>query len=369
MDAYRHNSLTFEEFRNTAMILAKGGADLSVIESHSGSTLMNVLILGTDYKFVDEVSELIALNPLVLNFKDKEGRTPVHCLLTKNDSEVTPQHIIMLTSSTNLHEVDINGNTLLHAACQAENLAVVQHLATAGLDLSQLNNNAETLLHVAVLSQNTKLLQWLIDSKKIDINAKDSKGNTALHTATFLNKQDIVEFLVQNGADITLQNDDDKKAYDVAIKYGYYNLIPSLLTKEDLLLKIDKMESYGKELKNKGATKGQVAIDLATGLKTMAEDFFQSPFTQRNFNEFEEKFLRLLHSEDKAMSAYRVSWETIIHNIKIACTVIGLLFLAKQLIESKIKENRFLFFGQKSTTTTEDKIAAIEHIIKPSNGR
>lgn len=50
-------------------------------------------------------------------------------------------------------------------------------------------------------------IQDLIDSNNnFDINAHDPAGNTALHLAIYLQKLDIVKYLLSKGANPTLSN-------------------------------------------------------------------------------------------------------------------------------------------------------------------
>ncbi|NDC41214.1 MAG: hypothetical protein EBZ77_06640 [Chitinophagia bacterium] len=60
------------------------------------------------------------------------------------------------------------------------------------------------------------------------------------------------------------------------------------------------------------------------------------------------------------MSAYRIAWGTIVANIAIALTGVGILCIAGKLIHSRVTEGRALFFFQKNKTTSEEKIADIE---------
>lgn len=126
-----------------------------------------------------------------------------------------------------------------------------------------------------------------------------------------------------------------------------------------LYRQIEIMSEYGETLKAEGASKGQVAIDLATELDAMAKKFFAQSPEQRDFTKFESNFSELLHSKDEEMSAYRFALGTIIANIAIALTGIGLLLMAGKLVYSKVTEGRALFFFQKSTTTSEDLIATV----------
>ncbi|MBT7703872.1 MAG: hypothetical protein HN746_00080 [Polaribacter sp.] len=60
------------------------------------------------------------------------------------------------------------------------------------------------------------------------------------------------------------------------------------------------------------------------------------------------------------MSEYRVSWDTIIKNIAIALTGVGVLFIAAKLLYSQATQGRALFFFQKDKTTCEEKTSSIE---------
>ena len=363
IDAFSYDgSCSFDNFKLSAMVLARLGANLS-LQGTAGSckTLLHVLVLKDVNKNNGEIDALIALNSDVINFRDGYGRTPVHSLLAYN-SDVTVDAFDKLLSATNLNLKDDQDATLLHAACYSGNLPAVEHLFGRGLSLTALTNSNETLIHYAVSSGNVGLIQWLIDTKQIDINAKDQSGETALHRATRKNNREVVELLARNEADPTIKNNEGSRALEIATRMKYNDLVPYLFNpKEEFLHKIQAMHDYGVLLRNQGASKGQVAIDLAGKLTTMANEFFGQKPEQRNFAELEPQFSALLHSKDKEMSAYRISWGTIVANVAIALTGVGLLLIAGKLIHSKVTENRALFFFQKSKTTSEEKIADVEH--------
>jgi ankyrin repeat protein len=343
IDALANQECSFDNFKQSAMALARLGVDLS-LQGTTGScnTLLHVLILNHIDESNDEINALIALNNNILNFKDSCGCTPVHSLLSNNPN-VTVDVLNRLLSATNVNLRDNQNATLLHAACHSGNLLVVEYLFNRDLSLTAITNRNETLIHYAVASGNAALLQWLIDSKQININARDTSGETALHRATQQNNHDVVELLVRNGADITIQNNNSLKA--------------------EFFQKIQAMHDYGVLLKAQGASKGQVGIDLAANLAKMANKFFAQQPEQRNFAEFELRFSTLLHSKDQEMSAYRIAWGTIVANIAIALTGIGLLLIAGKLIHSKVTEGRALFFFEKSKTTSEEKIADVQQAV------
>jgi hypothetical protein len=126
------------------------------------------------------------------------------------------------------------------------------------------------------------------------------------------------------------------------------------------------MGNYGLTLDKKGAAKGKIAIVLATELDGLVTAFFtdnpdfaQTP-DKTKFTAFKDEFLKKLHSEDQAMSEYRLAWGTVIANILIALTGIGVLFIGAQLAYTYCTEGRARFFFQQPKTSSEEKIANLD---------
>lgn len=126
----------------------------------------------------------------------------------------------------------------------------------------------------------------------------------------------------------------------------------------NLLQQIRMMKQHGTNLTNSGASKGIEITDLSEELTTLINSFNDKG--PGSFDEFSSQFTKLLHSKDKQMSEYRVSWETICKNIAIAWSVIGLFAIAGKLIHSRVTEGRALFFYQKNKTSTEEYLADME---------
>ena len=133
-----------------------------------------------------------------------------------------------------------------------------------------------------------------------------------------------------------------------------------------LYVAIRNLSDYGTLLKSKGASKGQVATDLALQLKLKADDFFKNN-SRDDLPRFKREFSNLLFSKNKEMREYRTAWGTIVKNIAIALTGIGALFIVGQLIYSKATEGRALFFFQKNKTTCEEKVEVIRQSISTCN--
>ena len=67
--------------------------------------------------------------------------------------------------------------------------------------------SSDNRLHQAVLEQDADLVRCLLKELSSDeVNARDRKGNPALHLATHLQNEEIIRLLVEAGADISWKN-------------------------------------------------------------------------------------------------------------------------------------------------------------------
>jgi hypothetical protein len=133
-----------------------------------------------------------------------------------------------------------------------------------------------------------------------------------------------------------------------------------------LFVAIHELKQYGLLLKSQGASKGQIALDLASELHIKAGEFFKKEATPEELKQFQDEFTLLLNSKNDKMAEYRTNWTTIIANIAIALTGIGALFLAGQLLYSQANDpkGRALFFFQKSKTTSEEKVDEVQQALR-----
>lgn len=82
------------------------------------------------------------------------------------------------------------------------------------------NNNKQNArnLRTAVKSENIGLIRAMLQ-KGIDINLKDSSGNTALHYAVYKRSLNVTKFLLDNKADPNIQNKSGETPLHVAVCY------------------------------------------------------------------------------------------------------------------------------------------------------
>ena len=132
--------------------------------------------------------------------KDKHGKTILHLACQHGHLDVV-RAIDSLLDSDKLSSVyklcDNEGNTLLHLACRHQRKNVVQHLIYergANVDARKNSEDGEAPIHIAAQSQSKEIVDILLN-KGADIEAKDANGCTPLHHAARCNQKAMVEYL------------------------------------------------------------------------------------------------------------------------------------------------------------------------------
>lgn len=94
--------------------------------------------------------------------------------------------------------------------------AKLKILQEKGLKMTQPQKNGNTLYHLTIAKNDLDLVK-LLEPLKIDINAKNSEGMTALHKAAMISKDDaILKYLVSMGAKKDIQTSFQETAFDLA---------------------------------------------------------------------------------------------------------------------------------------------------------
>ena len=124
-----------------------------------------------------------------------------------------------------------DGRTAVHIASSQGNLAVLRVLLQNGGDAQQVDKEGETALHKACQKchYNTvhELIQFIhgfIGNSSAFVNKCNRKGETALHYICMVNKnllhypdedKQVVTLLLDSGVDVTLQTEQTKAGFDV----------------------------------------------------------------------------------------------------------------------------------------------------------
>ncbi len=234
-------------------VLLEKGADINATDPDGISAAVTAIING-HY----DVAALLAEKGINLNLADKTGRTALYAAVDFNtmpqdnrpsppntiDNKVSSFELIQLlvAKGANINaqlktqvpyraKLDrgddtmlTTGTTPLLRAAKAADIPVMKFLLEKGADPTlATRNGVNPLMAAAGLGtreedntgrkktepETMEAIQLLLD-KGVDINAQDTRGQTALHGAAFWGKDQVAAFLVAKGAKIDLK---DKKGF------------------------------------------------------------------------------------------------------------------------------------------------------------
>ncbi|KJH46496.1 ankyrin repeat protein [Dictyocaulus viviparus] len=142
---------------------------------------------------------------------DDEGNLPLHFAAKTGHMAVLN---VLLKYSSNVQEMvatrNVYGDTPLHLACYGGRLDATKALITASGSFLMVSENvfSETPLHAACTSgKSIELVAYLMKQPGVDPNYQGRDGHTdisALHSACYHGHLQIVQYLMENGADQSL---------------------------------------------------------------------------------------------------------------------------------------------------------------------
>ncbi|XP_069015955.1 ankyrin repeat domain-containing protein 22 [Embiotoca jacksoni] len=173
------------------------------------------------------------------------------------DGDVHRLYHVLRNDPTQLNvQEEHNGDTPLIAACRRGNHSVVKYLLDNKVDVHLTNKKQRTCLHYA--SRRTlSLLDYLMISIlmpilllgyfvmlqkqrrqaamteallscRVDVDAVDSKGNTALHYVCQRRTRRLVPLLLRRHADTDIRNNDGETPLDIASRRKFKKIVTML---------------------------------------------------------------------------------------------------------------------------------------------
>uniref|UniRef100_A0A4X2L7F8 Serine/threonine-protein kinase TNNI3K n=1 Tax=Vombatus ursinus TaxID=29139 RepID=A0A4X2L7F8_VOMUR len=141
-----------------------------------------------------------------VNAQDNEDHVPLHfCSRFGHDDIV--KFLLQSDFEVQPHIANIYGDTPLHLACYYGKFEVAKEIIqVSGTEsLAKENIFSETAFHSAcTYGKSIELVKFLLDQNIVSINHQGRDGHTGLHSACYHGHIRLVQFLLDNGADMNL---------------------------------------------------------------------------------------------------------------------------------------------------------------------
>ncbi len=227
-------------------LLADAGGHANVL----GRNMEHLLHYAAEGGSPEIVAQTLAMDPKAINARSKQGDTPLMAACQHASREVIEQ---LIEAGATLDAIDDINRTAVHFAVIGRNLPAIDALVEAGADLNvrsteemsplilsavlgygpifkalqangaQLGTDSTqglTLLHVAAIGGDPQLVQYILDTYDIDVNARGRGEATPLMVAITYGKHEAMATLLAAGADVDATDRDNVTAVFWAIKRG-----------------------------------------------------------------------------------------------------------------------------------------------------
>ena len=366
---------------------------------HSGCTLAHIAIL---YEQTNILSCLKMLG-IDLNKANDEGLTPIIYAAALGHTEAINT---LVQCGVDLHQTIHSGYTLAHTAILFKQTKILSYLKMLGIDLNKASDKGLTPIMFAAALGYTEAINTLVLCG-VDLHQTDRFGRTLAHTAAQFGQIKVIRLLARLRVDVNKASNNGKTPSYVAAQNGHANIVKELTKyqfkptktsvsqrafnfifshsprycawangdkqvfqllsfarkKNVLLEQINEFKEYGLKMSaqknNKSTIDGKRAVALATDIEAIAQSYISQITAEfPNYNaisQHRKDFHRLLEKGYKTMGRHNASLKSILANIAIAATGIGLL-----LIAAKYVYTGSAFFSE---TRRQKKLHDIKHTL------
>ena len=240
-DKYENTSLHIacinEDVLLAQYIVASEHCIISAINS-DGDTALHIAVRTGNHKLVNAILKICDI--VTLHLCNHTGENPLHVACKTGDSLLF-QELLRVKSS---HR-DRNDDNIFHLACEYGHAHIVDILLRDMIiNVNSKDSNGETVLHTICKRGDSKtftLLRML--SKGIDMTATDEDGNTPLHLACKTGSLEICEEILKKGCNINAKNKLGDTPLFISCKYCHFDILQLLINEPEI--KINECNNNG----------------------------------------------------------------------------------------------------------------------------
>ena len=164
--------------------------------------------------------------PAAHHHADENGMTALHWEAKKDCLDVVKS---LVDAGADIEAKDGMGRSPLLVACENGNIAKVKMLVEAGASVRATDYKKQTCLTLAAHHGHTETVRYLVGLPEVEVNQKAMNKHTALHSALLEGHPDVVQLLIDAGADIEARNNFGRSPLLVASSKGKLSIVKLLV--------------------------------------------------------------------------------------------------------------------------------------------
>ena len=186
-----------------------------------------------------KTAKIMLANKVDVNMTDYDGLTPLLSAIINHNTDMTR---LLLEYNANPNLCDNDGWTPLMVAiannettASQDNTEIIKMLLVNNADISQPNDNGYTPMIICAMNGEMNIMRMLVD-RNASVNEKDKEDITVFaHAVMFAGrdnkseerklKHEMIDFLIEKGADIHYSNINNQSALFLAAHNGYLDMV------------------------------------------------------------------------------------------------------------------------------------------------
>lgn len=164
--------------------------------------------------------DLLVEHGLDINATDERSDTLLHYLVRKKDVNYENYFDAFLRNSVDFNRQNRLGRTAFFEALEQRNFPLVSTFL-ARIELTNMNavdSLSNTYLHYCKYLEDKNIFQSVLQSNPDSLNAQNRDGQTPLHDAVLCDNLSFAQFLIQQGADLTIVNKEGNTVLHLAAR-------------------------------------------------------------------------------------------------------------------------------------------------------
>ncbi|XP_060576349.1 transient receptor potential cation channel subfamily A member 1-like [Ruditapes philippinarum] len=257
-----HVAAKYNRVRSLAVLL-----EFKAHPNAAGPYDMYPLHLAAKYNSIEAAKYLLDHGANIM-CRDCKQKTPLHHAARKGHLGMV--EMLLFTEGCTIDCRDEDRLTPLHEACQLKQSHVAKYLIDHGADTDARDISDSTPLLFAAAEGLTDIIHVILDKdifsdkaqkwkgnagKDAMMNHVDNEGTSALHLAVQNYQMEVIDLLIENGAEINMQNNTNYTPLHMAVIGGQINIVNQLLDKGadieardgDHMTPVHRCAMYGKK--------------------------------------------------------------------------------------------------------------------------
>ena len=225
---------------NALLVLLENGGWIQTQDDKNYSPLMKAVA-----NSLVEAVEAFINRGCNINYYTEDGRSALSVAISGKNAQIVK---LLINYGADVTLRDSRGQTMVHKAAASGSYDILKAVLDAGADPSKTDSQHKTPLHYVFTSPDPLPLIKLLIEAGVDINYHSKNSGTVLGSA-LVNKKlppQVIEYLLENGADLFLKASNGKTYYQIA----------QMCCDKKVILPI--VEKYAKQQEAENAKKGVV---------------------------------------------------------------------------------------------------------------